>query len=94
MANFFSVQRSKHSRLLAGVLDVITFTKNVSHVTVLNRGAGPIYLTASWQGAAPTVAGDDTYVALPNLPLEVDLDEGDVVRLIAAADTDYSVVGS
>jgi hypothetical protein len=56
---------STHGTLVANTVATVTFRADFGDtVTVLNRGAGDIYLTLD--GTAPTVGGANTSIVLAN----------------------------
>lgn len=97
MANYTVAanERGAHAKTLAaGVADAVTISRDCDTVEVLSHdGASPIYFTVD--GSTPTVAGANTDV-VPSGALEVDVPTAGntVVKLIAAAQTVYSVTGS
>jgi hypothetical protein len=81
----------------SGSVATITLTDDASHITVICRSAtltDTIYFTID--GSTPAVAGDDTYVAVPNVPGIAPASgiSGNTVKLISNATPGYSVVAS
>jgi len=79
----------------SGVVQTVTFTEDAGSVTVIARSAtltDAIYFTID--GTAPSVAGDDTYVAVPNVPVRIDAQGtgAPVVKFISNATPGYSIV--
>lgn len=88
---------STHQTAASGVADTVTLDRDYDAVEVVNRdGAGAIYFTID--GTTPTIGGDSTYVipavigarVVPSVELA---STATVVKLIASADTKYSVTG-
>jgi hypothetical protein len=91
MANY-SAAKVKHQTLGANAVDVVTLTAKFKAVEVLNRGSVEIYFRID--GTAPTVGGDNCFVAPAGAVLQVpSLQASDVVRLIASSACAYSVTG-
>lgn len=89
----YTVTYAKHATLVASVVDTVTLNAPRHTVAVVNRGAGPIYFRLFTMGAAaPTVAGDETYV-VGSGETKVVTSENPVssVSLIAAGAEAYSV---
>lgn len=52
----------EHGTLVAATVSTVTITGSHEDILVLNHGSDAIYFTVN--GDTPTVAGDDTFVAL------------------------------
>jgi hypothetical protein len=90
----YTATRIKHATLTAATVDTVTLAADYPRVEVTNRDAtNPLYVRLD--GAAPTVAGDDTLVVPPNTyrVLEVATAGNTVVKLISAGAAPYSVTG-
>jgi hypothetical protein len=90
----YSAARSKHATLTASAVDTVTLGADWNTVEVTNRSAtDPIYVTTN--NAAPTVAGDDTFVVPAGgyRVLEVPTAGSTVVKLISGGNAPYSVTG-
>lgn len=93
-----TVQRSKHSTLVADTVDTVALTGKWAAVEVKNRaaaGEGDIYFTAD--GSTPTVGGDDTDIVCPGeslvVPLSSALGGDKAAKLKSAGASPYSVRG-
>jgi hypothetical protein len=92
----YAVAKSKHATLTVGTVDTVTLPL-CSAVEVLNRSTGEVYFTVN--GAAPTVAGDNCYIAQAGQGLQVPLPvawgqnapTGVTVQLISSQAAAYSV---
>ena len=60
----FNVTLSKHSTLVANVVDIVNISGTHARVRVTNRGATAIFVRAD--GIDPTFGGDNTLGLLPN----------------------------
>lgn len=91
MANH-TVAHSKHATLGANTEDVVSISNRPYSVMVANRAAtNPIYFTID--GSVATVAGDNTYLVMPNDKLIVNSGQPITqVRVKSAGAQDYSVV--
>lgn len=99
----YTANSAKHQTLTISTVDTVTLSAAGRRILIVNRdAAGLIYVTAGGPTAGnvadPTVAGDNTYVILPNTtlalpyPLNVGAATGQVsVKLISAAAAAYSV---
>lgn len=96
-----TVETAKHSTTTAATVDTITFNGFARYVQIVNRDAtDALYVTlgsVNVAPAAPTAAGDDTLVVMPNSSLTVAYPtpaagKGAVVKVIPGANTPaYSV---
>lgn len=97
MANY-TVLCAKHATLTGSTVDTVTFNQPCSFFLVMNRAltSAPIYFTVGDTAsttAAPTVEGDDTYVALPGNTVAIPFDgSSSVCKLIATDGQTYSVM--
>lgn len=82
-----------HGTLTANTVRSVTIDAPCQMITVTNRTlTGAIFFTVD--GSIPTVAGDDTYVALGTKIAAVpNVLTSTVVRLISTTANDYSVIG-
>lgn len=96
----YSAATAVHKTSGVATVDTVTLTANAAPLEVVNRGTvDPLYVTVGLTTdvpAAPTVAGDDTYVIPPGgvrtIPVTGATTGTDyVVKLIAASATAYSV---
>jgi hypothetical protein len=87
----YSVVRAKHATLVGATVDTITLSGGIVNVLVTNRGSTDIYST--FDGTAPTVGGDDSYIILANTSKRVSFgtDQRSVVKLISSSTPAYSV---
>ena len=79
----------------SGSVTTVTLTQDAGAITVISRSTtltDAIYFTID--GSTPAVAGNDTYVAVPNAPITVDAQGigAPVVKLISNASPGYSVI--
>lgn len=86
---------SRHGTLTGGAVTTVTLTEDATNVTVIVRSTtltDAIYFTVD--GTAPSAAGNDTYVAVPNVPATVNARGGSapVVKLISSTTPGYSVI--
>lgn len=82
----------KHVTLVAATVSTQTVDGGFEFVEVTNHGTGTVYFTVD--GSTPTVAGDDTYSALPSVPVlveSVDRAGTQEVKLISAGTPTVSV---
>lgn len=98
----YSKTLSTHQTAASGVADTVTLEKDYAAVEVVNRdGAGALYVTVGNADSAPTtptIGADSTYVlpaaicsrVIPSVELS---GAATVVKIIASADTKYSVIG-
>lgn len=82
--------------LAAATVDTVTFAADLQSIEVISDGTSPIYLVIGSAPAAPTVAGNHTWIvpagAAPVIRrFPVPTDVGTVVRLISAGTPTYSV---
>lgn len=87
----YTVSRSKHATLGAGVVDTVNLTAHEQGVEVINHDASSvIYVT--FDGPVPTVAGDNT-LYVPVSEVYYHRVPTRRVRLISAGTPAYSVQG-
>lgn len=96
MPSPYSVAKSKHATIVAGQVDKITFTTNVSKVAVTMRvpASGSAGLWVTNDGATdPVAAADNTDWVAPAAGAEIiiDLPNTDEVRVLSATADAYSV---
>lgn len=93
----YNVTTSKHAVLTPSTVDTVTLGNSASYIMVSNRttSGDPIFFTfgdAANNVAAPTVAGDDTYVATIGMTISLPFDGSNVqVKLISNSAQAYSV---
>jgi len=87
----YSADTGKHTTLVAGVVDTVSFQANGSGLRVRNRGAtGDIYFT--FDGTTPASGADDTYFCGPGEDVSVSgTFSKPVLKLISSGTPAYSV---
>lgn len=93
----YSATIAKHATLTAGLVDTVTFDREVQTVEILNRGASELYFTTD--GSTPVVNGDNNYVVLAGSALKVSNDgtwddRMTVVKLVSSVGIAYSVTAA
>lgn len=86
---------ARHITLTASTVATVTMDRDYSYLEVVNvDGAAAVYFTVN--GAAPTVAGNDTFVlpaAIGGLETQPESSDVTTVRLISAGTPRVSVRG-
>jgi hypothetical protein len=80
--------------LVAATVDTVTFTDDLTHVTVINEGTTGLYFTVD--GTTPTVGGGAAVYCPPSATVGVgsSASGGTVVKLISSGTPKYSVTGA
>jgi len=96
----YTVNVAKHSTLSVSTVDSVTLNKPASFLLIMNRASSgnPIFYTFGdpEKGvAAPTIAGDDTYVVGAGQTVSVPADGTiQLVKLISNAAQPYSIIAT